>query len=62
MIEAVGDALQDLLELDEVKDEMVRLEIILDLGRNLVVVPMQPLADIVAEDDEVGGAEAEIIF
>ena len=62
MIEAVGDALQDLLELDEVKDQVICLEIVLDLGGDLVVVAVQPLADVVAEDDEVGGAEAEIIL
>ena len=60
MVEAVGDSLQDLLEFDEIEDQVVGLEIVLDLGGNLVVVSVQSLTDIVPEDNEMGGTEAEI--
>ena len=62
MVEAVGDSLQDFFKLDEIEDQVVGLEIVLDLGGDLVVVPVQPLTDIVPEDNEMGGTEAEIIL
>ena len=62
MIEAVADGLHDRLELDEVEDDVARHRLALDRDLDLIVVAVELFAAPVAEDEEVGGAEVEVLL
>ncbi len=57
MIERLGDGLQDLQEIDEIDDVMVRIQLAADFRPYLIVVPVNALAKIIAEGDKMSGAE-----
>ena len=62
MIQLVRERLQLVAEGDEVDHVLIFVERTFDFDRDAVVVPVQPLAHIAIEGDEVRGAEDVLFF
>ncbi len=62
MIQRVDDLLQGVAHGDEVDDVLILAERSVHLGGHMVVVPMKPLAHVVAVGDEVRGAEDKALL
>ena len=62
VIQLDDDRSQGVAQREEVDDVMVLVERSLDLGRHAIIMPVQPLAGIAVEGDEVAGAEDQVIL